>query len=76
MNLMNPKYTAVLLRAGRMFVIGAVSTMSTVSAIITVGNIQSWHSLATALNVVILSLLIGGINGVLAGADKLIRWEE
>ena len=72
----SPKFKAVAARAIRMFLTGAASTALTVSALITVNDIKSWHQLGTALAVVSLSLIVGGINGLLAGADKLIRWDE
>ena len=64
--------SGVGMRALRGFVSGALSTAS----LITVANVSTWTELSSIVAALLLSVTIGGINGLLLGADKLVRWEE
>jgi hypothetical protein len=66
------KIKVITLRFIRAFVTGALSTM----VLLTVGDISNWSDLASALNVLAISGVIGGINGVLQAGDKLLRWKK
>lgn len=59
----------VLLRALRAFVAGFVATAVTIS----LGNINSWTDLGTALGNIALAGVVGGISALLMASDKYLR---
>lgn len=60
---------AVALRAVRAFITGALSAIT----VITVANVHVWSDLIAWVNMLGLAAVVGGINGVLMGADKWWR---
>jgi hypothetical protein len=69
---MDTKTKVVLVRFVRAFIAGAVSTM----ALITINDVSNWTDLAYAINALIISGVVGGINGFLLAVDKLVRWKK
>jgi len=59
----------VLLRAVRAFVAGFVATAVTVS----LGNVNSWTDLSSALGNLALAGVIGGLSALLLATDKYLR---
>lgn len=66
------KLKVISIRFIKAFITGALATGVT----ITVNSADTWTDLSLALQGVTISLIIGGINGVLMAGDKLIRWKE
>ena len=66
------KTKVIALRFVRAFITGALSTM----VLLTASDISNWSDLASALNVLAISGVIGGINGILQAGDKLLRWKK
>ena len=64
-------YKAVFVRFIRAFVAGAITSISLLSA----ADISSWTDLSRATSNLILSAVIGGMNGVLMAVDKLYRFK-
>ena len=56
----------------RAFISGAFAT----AIPLTVANVQTLGDLQTQITLLSISLVIGGINGILLAGDKLIRWKE
>jgi predicted transcriptional regulator len=69
---MDIKTKVVLVRFARAFIAGALSTM----ALITINDVNNWTDLAYAINALVISGAVGGINGLLLAVDKLARWKE
>lgn len=63
---------ALLRRFVKAFISGALSAATLIS-IVTPG---SWQELQTALSLLLISMVIGGINGVLMAAQKWWSWKE
>lgn len=66
------KSKAVAFRFLKAFISGAATS----ATLITLANIHTWTDLYSALNGIILSLVIGGMNGVFMGAEKFLSWKE
>ena len=62
-------WTAVFNRFFRAFVAGALTGVS----IITVSDVTTWTDLGTTINAMLVSAVIGGINGVIMALDKAVR---
>lgn len=69
---MDTKLKVILIRFLRAFISGALAT----GVLATTQDITTWTSLFSALQVLTISIIIGGISGVLMAGDKLLRWEE
>lgn len=69
---MSQKAKSVLMRFAKAFLSGAASA----AALITVSNVSTWTDLPSALNAAIISIIVGGINGVFMGAEKWMNWED
>ncbi len=69
---MSIKAKAVLKRFLKAFVTGVASIAGTA----TIVNVHTWTDLNTTLSAVALALIIGGINGVLMGAEKWVNWSD
>ncbi len=67
------KYNAVLLRFGKAFIAGAFSTAGSVTYF---AGVKTWGELGTALGALGVSLVIGGITGVLMAGEKWYNWKE
>ena len=63
-------WIAIFNRFGRAFITGALTGM----AIISIGDISTWTDLGATLNAMLVSAVIGGINGVLMAVDKAVRF--
>ncbi len=68
---MKDKTKAVLKRFIKAFITGAASIAGTATLV----NIHTWTDLHLALSAMSLMLIVGGINGVLMGAEKWLNWE-
>jgi hypothetical protein len=66
------KFKVIFLRFIRVFVFSALATMAT----ITFQQAVEWHDVISILNNLLIAGVVGGISGVVAGADKWLRWEE
>lgn len=66
------KTKVIAIRFIRAFVAGALATGAT----ITLNSASTWTELGTALSALSISLIIGGVNGILMAGDKLFRWKE
>lgn len=70
---MSPKLKVIGLRFLRTFVSGFLSVAGVVTAL---DKVDTWSSLASALNVIAIAGVIGGVTAVLTSADKWIRWQD
>jgi hypothetical protein len=66
------KFIVIARRFLRVFIISAFTTMAT----LTIQQATSWSEIISVLNNLLIAGVIGGISGLIAGADKLLRWEE
>lgn len=66
------KWKSVGIRFLKAFVAGFVTSCG----VITAANIQVWGDLALALQAILLAGTIGGINGVIMGAEKWWNWVD
>ncbi len=61
---------------GQRFLKAFVSGFLASSGVVVVTTIHAWNDLRIALNVILLAGTIGGINGVIMGADKWWNWTD
>ena len=66
------KFNVILRRFIKAFIGGALST----AVLISVGDIKTWFELATALNALFVSMIIGGINGVILAGEKWYNYKK
>lgn len=68
----NPEFwQAIFSRFARAFIAGALSGVS----LVTLTDITTWTDLGRAINVLLVSAVIGGINGVYMALDKWVRFK-
>ena len=65
-------FKVIGLRFLRAFVSGAIAT----AIPLTIANTPSWNDFGTQFVILLVSMTIGGINGVLQAGDKLLRWKK
>lgn len=54
------------------FVSGGLSSVATLAAF----NGNNWADVANWIGIILFSFVVGGISGVLLGAEKWITWEK
>lgn len=69
---MEKKIKVILNRFLRAFVSGALAT----AIPLTIANTPSWNDFETQFIILLVSMSIGGINGILQAGDKLLRWKD
>ena len=69
---MNELLRAVLLRALRAFVSGALAAVAIVAPM----ALNSWNDLAGWLTALGIAAIVGGVNGVIMAVDKWVRWQQ
>jgi hypothetical protein len=69
---MNYRLKATIKRFFKVFISSAIAAMAT----ITIGQAASWADIIPLLSNLALSGIIGGIAGVIAGAEKWLFWED
>ncbi len=69
---MEKKYKAIVMRFVKAYISGAATVLS----VATVNNIHSWTDLSTALNIILLASVVGGVNGIFMATEKYARWKN
>jgi len=69
---MNTKLKATIKRFLKVFISSSIAAMAT----ITINQATSWNDIIPLLSNLALAGIIGGIAGVIAGAEKWLFWTE
>lgn len=66
------KFNVIARRFLRVFIFSAFSTMATV----TISQATAWKDVISILSNLALAGIVGGISGIIASVDKILRWED
>lgn len=69
---MTQKIKSIIMRFVKGFVAGGLSSIATLATF----NGSTWQDVANWLGIIMFSFVVGGISGVLLGAEKWLTWEE
>lgn len=69
---MSPYLKSILLRLIKGFVSGAFTSVSLIS----LADVHLWTDLGAAVNILLVSAIAGGINGLFLAGEKAITWQD